>query len=121
MKGTVTTGDKGLIRSLNRRGTKSGKAVPGARKRRAYRDPSICDACGAVYTAKTWRQARRLPGAQGRGSLGDLTDVAGTKDDPRTLGHEHLRGREPESPAAAGDHEHPASQSEIHLSSVQAP
>jgi hypothetical protein len=61
MKGTVTTGGKGLIRSLNRRGSKSGKAVPVVLKRRAYRDPSICDACGAVYTAKTWRQARRLP------------------------------------------------------------
>jgi hypothetical protein len=52
---------KGLIRSLNRRGTKTQKSPPVARKAGAYRDPSICDACGAVFTAKTWRQARRLP------------------------------------------------------------
>jgi hypothetical protein len=61
MKRASTPSGKGLIRSLNRRGTKSQKSPPVARKARAYRDPSICDACGAVFTARTWRQARQLP------------------------------------------------------------
>jgi hypothetical protein len=61
MKQQAPRAGKGLIRSLNRRGTKAQKSPTVARKPRAYRDPSICDACGAVFTARTWRQARRLP------------------------------------------------------------
>jgi hypothetical protein len=61
MKRPATPRGKGLIRSLSRRGTKTQKSPPVARKARAYRDPSICDACGAIFTARTWRQARRLP------------------------------------------------------------
>jgi hypothetical protein len=61
MKRAATPAGKGLIRSLNRRGTKTQKSPAVARKPRAYRDPSICDACGAVFTARTWRQVRRLP------------------------------------------------------------
>lgn len=61
MKRSTPRAGKGLIRSLNRRGTKTQKSPPVARKARAYRDPSICDACGSIYTARTWRQARRLP------------------------------------------------------------
>jgi hypothetical protein len=61
MKRSNSPVGKGLIRSLSRRGTKADKSPPVARKARAYRDPSICDSCGAIYTAKTWRQARRVP------------------------------------------------------------
>jgi hypothetical protein len=51
---------KGLIRSLDRRGTRSDMSPPVTRKLQ-FRDPSICDRCGAVYSAKTWRRSRRLP------------------------------------------------------------
>ncbi len=50
---------KGLIRSLDRRGTRSDMSPPVARKQ-TFRDPSVCDRCGAVYSAKVWRRGRRL-------------------------------------------------------------
>jgi hypothetical protein len=52
---------RGLIRSLNRRGTRSNMSPPVAQKERAPEDPSVCDVCGSVYTAKTWRRDRPLP------------------------------------------------------------
>lgn len=50
---------KGLIRSLDRRGTRSDMSPPVARKQ-TFRDPSVCDRCAAVYSAKVWRRGRRL-------------------------------------------------------------
>ncbi len=52
---------KALIRSLSRRGTRSNMSPPVAQKERAPEDPSVCDICGSVYTAKTWRRDRPLP------------------------------------------------------------
>jgi hypothetical protein len=54
------TGGKGLIRSKDRRGSRSDMSPPVTRKVQ-FRDPSICDRCGAVYSAKTWRRGRSLP------------------------------------------------------------
>ena len=34
---------------------------PVAQKQRAPEDPSVCDICGSIYTAKTWRRNRPLP------------------------------------------------------------
>src|SRR5271167_4324795 len=42
---------KGLIRSLNRRGSQSDK-TPAVARKQTFSDPSICDRCGAVYTEK---------------------------------------------------------------------
>jgi len=53
------TGGKGLIRSKDRRGSRSDMSPPVTR-RAEFRDPSICDRCGAVYSAKTWRRGRSL-------------------------------------------------------------
>jgi len=50
---------KGLIRSLNRRGTQTGKALPVAAQQ-PPQDPTVCQRCGAVFTRKTWRQNRRV-------------------------------------------------------------
>lgn len=50
---------KALIRSLNRRGTRSDMSPPVARKQK-FVAPSICDHCGAVYARKTWRCGRQL-------------------------------------------------------------
>jgi hypothetical protein len=50
---------KGLIRSMDRRGSRSDKSPPVARKQK-FCDPSICDHCGAVYSAKSWRRGRQL-------------------------------------------------------------
>ncbi len=52
---------KGLRRSLDRRGTRSDMSPPVAQKERAPEDPSVCDVCGSIYTAKTWRRNRPLP------------------------------------------------------------
>jgi RNA polymerase subunit RPABC4/transcription elongation factor Spt4 len=51
---------KGLIRSLNRRGTRSDMS-PAVAKKKPYKDPSVCDVCGSVYANKTWRRDRPLP------------------------------------------------------------
>ena len=52
---------KSLTRSLDRRGTRSDMSPPVAQKQRAPEDPSVCDICGSIYTAKTWRRNRPLP------------------------------------------------------------
>jgi len=51
---------KGLIRSLDRRGSRSDMSPPVVRKAE-FPDPSVCDRCGAVYSKKTWRRGRSLP------------------------------------------------------------
>ncbi|HUO06271.1 MAG TPA: hypothetical protein VMU16_13825 [Candidatus Binataceae bacterium] len=53
---------KGLIRSLNRRGSSSDKSPPVAKKLAPPKEPTVCDRCGAVYTRKTWRQSHRITG-----------------------------------------------------------
>ncbi len=58
---TGNTPRKGLTRSLDRRGTRSNMSPPVAQKQRAPEDPSVCDSCGSIYTAKTWRRSRPLP------------------------------------------------------------
>lgn len=54
---------KGLIRSLSRRGTRFDKSPPVVRKTPKPKEPTICDRCGAVFSHKTWREGRRLTGA----------------------------------------------------------
>src|SRR5271169_976616 len=56
---TKKIGGKGLIRSKDRRGSRSDMSPPVTRRAR-FNDPSICDRCGAVYSAKTWRRGRNL-------------------------------------------------------------
>ena len=58
---TGNTPVKGLTRGLDRRGTRSDMSPPVALKGRAPEDPSVCDVCGSIYTAKTWRRDRPLP------------------------------------------------------------
>ena len=52
--------NKGLTRSLDRRGSRSDK-TPHVAQKQKFKEPSICDRCGAVYSGKTWRNGRRLP------------------------------------------------------------
>jgi len=54
--------EKGLIRSLNRKGSRFDMSPPIARKVR-LREPSVCERCGAIYERKTWRANRRPAGA----------------------------------------------------------
>src|SRR5271169_630469 len=56
---TKKIGGKGLIRSKDRRGSRSDMSPPVTRRAR-FNDPSICDRCGAVYSARTWRRGRSL-------------------------------------------------------------
>jgi hypothetical protein len=44
---------------MDRRGARSDMSPPVTR-RAQFRDPSICDRCGAVYSARTWRRGRNL-------------------------------------------------------------
>ncbi|MFI5366852.1 MAG: hypothetical protein ACHQ4J_14650 [Candidatus Binatia bacterium] len=55
----TTSKGKGLIRSLNRRGTRTDKILPVAAKNPVH-DPTVCERCGAVFTRKTWRQGRKV-------------------------------------------------------------
>jgi len=50
---------KALIRSMDRRGSRSDMSPPVAGKPK-FSDPSICDRCGSVYSGKNWRSGRRL-------------------------------------------------------------
>ncbi len=54
---------KGKIRSLNRRGSQSGKVVPVAARKGPAAEPSVCERCGAVFSRRTWRQDRRVTDA----------------------------------------------------------
>lgn len=56
---TRKSSGKGLIRAMDKRGARSDMSPPVTRKV-SFRDPSICDRCGAVYSAKTWRRGRSL-------------------------------------------------------------
>jgi len=51
--------NKGLVRSMDRRGSRSDKS-PAVAQKQKFSDPSICDRCGAVYTGKSWRRGPRL-------------------------------------------------------------
>ncbi len=57
---TGSLGGKGLIRSLNRRGTRADKAPPVAHLNLKFKEPTICDKCGAIYLSKTWRRNHHL-------------------------------------------------------------
>jgi hypothetical protein len=46
---------KGRIRGLVHRGSRSDKAPAVVKKVRGFRDPTVCERCGAVYSRKTWR------------------------------------------------------------------
>jgi len=48
---------KGLIRSLNRRASRSDKK-PAISRAQPRRDPTACERCGAVFTRRTWRRDR---------------------------------------------------------------
>ena len=43
---------------LDRRGARDDKRAP-VSTRLVYDEPTVCDACGAVYVRKTWRRSRR--------------------------------------------------------------
>jgi hypothetical protein len=62
MKQTNRLKGKGLIRSMNRKGTVYDKTPPVARKRAPYKEPSVCERCGAVYVRQKWRHAPRVTG-----------------------------------------------------------
>jgi hypothetical protein len=51
---------KGLIRSLNRRGTRSTRKPPVAKQTKTLREPSCCERCGAVFARQTWRRDRKV-------------------------------------------------------------
>ena len=47
---------KGLIRSLNRRGTRTDKLRPVEKSTGRLRGPAVCERCGAVFSRLTWRR-----------------------------------------------------------------
>ncbi len=47
---------KGLIRSLNRRGTRSAKVRPVEARAGRPPDGAICERCGAMFSRRTWRR-----------------------------------------------------------------
>ena len=49
---------KALIRSMNRRGSRSDKS-PLVTQKLKFSDPSLCDRCGALYSEKVWRYGHR--------------------------------------------------------------
>lgn len=59
-----TTKGKGRIRSLNRKGSRSGKVAPVAARTGAPQDGTVCERCAAVFSRRTWRRGRKLTEAQ---------------------------------------------------------
>jgi len=55
----VTCG-KGLVRALNRRGSRSEKSPPSPSTPRTTPGSTVCNQCGAVFTRKTWRKDHRV-------------------------------------------------------------
>jgi hypothetical protein len=53
---------KGLIRSLNRKGASFDKKPAVARRGGVFREPSVCERCGAVYEHSRWRRGGNLSG-----------------------------------------------------------
>jgi len=51
---------KGLIRGLNRKGTRPSQSPAAAEANRSLADPTVCERCGAVYTRKKWRKGMRV-------------------------------------------------------------
>ncbi len=54
------TKGKGRIRSLTRKGTRTGKSATVAARTVSLREPTVCGRCGAVFSRRTWRRDRRL-------------------------------------------------------------
>jgi hypothetical protein len=54
---------KSLIRSGNRRGTRSNQRPPVAKRTGRLPDPAACERCGATFVGRTWRNSRRVPAA----------------------------------------------------------
>ncbi len=46
---------KGLVRALNRRGTRPEKLHPAEAATRRLPEPTVCERCGAVFHRRTWR------------------------------------------------------------------
>jgi NMD protein affecting ribosome stability and mRNA decay len=54
---------KGLIRSLNRAGTRTKKARPVEVETGRLPEPSGCERCGAIFSRRVWRRRRKATGA----------------------------------------------------------
>lgn len=54
-----TIRSRGRIRDVDKRATRDRKSPVETPHPHSYRDPTICEGCGAVYTQKTWR-ARQI-------------------------------------------------------------
>jgi len=50
--------DKGLLRALNRRGTRSEKVKPVEAATRRLPEPTVCERCGAVFQRRSWNTER---------------------------------------------------------------
>jgi hypothetical protein len=55
---------KGLIRSLNRKGTRSEKVRAAEARRGRLPEPSACERCGAVFRRRVWRRGERVSHAE---------------------------------------------------------
>ena len=60
MPTTTRTSDKGLIRSLNRSQTATGKTKAAERSGTRLREPAACERCGAVFSKRVWRRGAHV-------------------------------------------------------------
>lgn len=58
--GSRDTKGKGLIRSLSRKGTRTGKSATVAARTPTPQEATVCGRCGAVFSRRTWRRDRKL-------------------------------------------------------------
>src|SRR5258706_10424400 len=55
---------KAVLRAATRQGVASGKTVPAERRTGRLEEPAVCDGCGAVFSARTWRRDHHVTAAQ---------------------------------------------------------
>lgn len=59
----ASTKGKGRIRSLNRKGSETGKVLPVTAKAGTPPEPSLCERCGAIFSRRTWRRDHKVTDA----------------------------------------------------------
>lgn len=92
---------KGLIRALDRVGSRSDRSPAVARKAAAAPEQTLCGGCGAVFTKKTWRRSPgRLRDALAAGGFPGVCPACRQVVTGQAFGRVVLEGEYVESHAA---------------------
>ena len=84
---------KGLIRAVERAGSKDDRGPTAAHKDAAVRDQTVCKSCGVVFARKTWRRsAARLQAATQQGVVSGTCPACRLVAEGRAFGRVVIEG-----------------------------